>query len=62
MKGLLPLRNMSIMTKEKRLAEAVAVLVEEIHQSFPNVSTRPISPYAAQTSIPDSTTFTNSSA
>ena len=31
--------------KEKSLAEAVAILVEEIHRSFPNVSTRPISPY-----------------
>ena len=31
--------------KEKSLAEAVAILVEEIHKSFPTVSTRPISPY-----------------
>ena len=31
--------------KEKSLAEAVAILVEEIHRSFPNVSTRPIPPY-----------------
>jgi hypothetical protein len=33
------------MSKEKSLAEAVAILVEETHRSFPNVSTRPISPY-----------------
>jgi len=31
--------------REKSLAEAVAILVEEIHQSFPAVSTRPIPPY-----------------
>lgn len=31
--------------KEKSLAEAVAVLVEQIHKSFPIVSTRPIPPY-----------------
>jgi hypothetical protein len=31
--------------REKSLAEAVAVLVEEIHQSFPAVSTRPVPPY-----------------
>lgn len=31
--------------KEKSLAEAVAVLIEEIHKSFPVVSTRPIPPY-----------------
>jgi hypothetical protein len=31
--------------KEKSLAEAVAILVEEIHRSFPNVSTRPIPSY-----------------
>ena len=30
---------------EKGLAEAVAILVEEIHQSLPMVSTRPIPPY-----------------
>ena len=30
---------------KESLAEAVAILVEEIHRSFPNVSTRPISPY-----------------
>lgn len=31
--------------KEKSLAEAVAILVEEIHKSFPAVSTCPIPPY-----------------
>jgi uncharacterized protein (UPF0332 family) len=31
--------------REKSLAEAVAILVEEIHQSFPAASTRPIPPY-----------------
>lgn len=31
--------------KEKSLAEAVVILVEEIHQAFPVVSTRPIPPY-----------------
>jgi len=31
--------------RERSLAEAVAVLVEKIHQSFPRVSTRPIPPY-----------------
>jgi len=31
--------------RERSLAEAVAILVEEIHKSFPTVSTRPISPY-----------------
>lgn len=31
--------------KAKSLAEAVAILVEEIHQSFSTVSTRPIPPY-----------------
>jgi hypothetical protein len=31
--------------REKSLAEAVAILVEEIHKSFPAVSTRPIPPY-----------------
>lgn len=31
--------------RAKSLAEAVAILVEEIHQSFPAVSTRPIPPY-----------------
>ena len=37
---------MSVVAKHERsLAEAVAVLVEEIHQSFPTVSTRPLPPY-----------------
>lgn len=37
---------MSVLEKRERsLAEAVAILVEEIHKSFPTVSTRPISPY-----------------
>jgi len=31
--------------KAKSLAEAVAILVEEIHKSFPTVSTRPIPSY-----------------
>jgi hypothetical protein len=31
--------------REKRLAEAVAILVEEIHRSFPTASTRPIPSY-----------------
>jgi hypothetical protein len=31
--------------KAKSLAEAVAILVEEIHKSIPSVSTRPIPPY-----------------
>jgi hypothetical protein len=31
---------------DKRLAEAVAVLVEAIHHDFPMVSTRPFAPYA----------------
>jgi hypothetical protein len=30
--------------REKSLAEAVVILVEEIHRVFPNVSTRPIPP------------------
>jgi hypothetical protein len=30
---------------EKSLAEAVAILIEAIHKSFPVVSTRPIPPY-----------------
>lgn len=34
-----------IKKKEKSLAEAVAILIEEIHKSFPKVSTRPIPPY-----------------
>ena len=37
---------MSMVEKpEKSLAEAVAVLLEKIHRSFPVVSTRPIPPY-----------------
>lgn len=32
-------------TQEKRLAEAVALLVEAIHHAFPAVVTRPIPPY-----------------
>jgi hypothetical protein len=32
--------------REKRLAEAVAVLVEAIHHDFPMASTRPLAPYA----------------
>lgn len=31
--------------QDKRLAEAVALLVEAIHQAFPAVVTRPIPPY-----------------
>ena len=31
--------------KAKSLAEAVAILVEDIHKSFPTVSTRPIPSY-----------------
>lgn len=31
--------------REKSLTEAVAVLIEEIHKSFPVVPTRPIPPY-----------------
>ncbi len=31
--------------RERSLAEAVAILVEEIHRSFPAVSTHPIPPY-----------------
>lgn len=31
--------------REKRLAEAVVVLVEAIHHDVPTVSTRPLSPY-----------------
>jgi hypothetical protein len=30
--------------REKSLAEAIAVLVKEIHKSFPTVSTRPLPP------------------
>jgi hypothetical protein len=37
---------MSIAEKRQRsLAEAVAVLVEKIHQSFPTIATRPLPPY-----------------
>jgi len=31
--------------REKRLAEAVAVLVEAIHHDVPTASTRPLAPY-----------------
>jgi hypothetical protein len=31
--------------REKRLAEAVVVLVEAIHHDVPTVSTRPLAPY-----------------
>jgi len=31
--------------REKSLAEAVAILIEEIHKSFPIASTRPVPPY-----------------
>jgi len=31
--------------REKRLAEAVAILVEAIHHDVPGVSTRPLAPY-----------------
>ena len=30
---------------KESLAEAVAILIEEIHKSFPQTSTRPIPPY-----------------
>ncbi len=37
---------MSVVEKHERsLAEAVAILIEEIHQSFPAVSTCPLRPY-----------------
>jgi hypothetical protein len=37
---------MSVVDKRgKSLAEAVALLIEKIHQSFPTVSTLPIPPY-----------------
>ena len=37
---------MSVVEKQERsLAEAVAVLVEAIHQSFPMVTIRPLPPY-----------------
>jgi hypothetical protein len=35
----------AIEPREKRLAEAVAVLVEAIHHDVPTVSTRPLAPY-----------------
>ena len=34
-----------VQQQEKRLAEAVALFIEAIHQAFPAVATRPISPY-----------------
>ena len=34
-----------VSTQDKRLAEAVALFVEAIHQAFPAVVTRPIPPY-----------------
>lgn len=34
-----------VSVQDKRLAEAVALLVEAIHQAFPAVVTRPIAPY-----------------
>jgi len=36
----------SMVPPDKRLAEAVAVLVEAIHHDFPMASTRPLAPYA----------------
>lgn len=36
----------SMVQPDKRLAEAVAVLVEAIHHDFPMASTRPLAPYA----------------
>ncbi|MDH3598360.1 MAG: hypothetical protein OEU26_01830 [Candidatus Tectomicrobia bacterium] len=37
---------MSVIERQERsLAEAVALLVEAIHQSLPAVSTRPVPPY-----------------
>jgi len=36
----------SMVQPDKRLAEAVAVLVEAIHHAFPMASTRPLAPYA----------------
>jgi hypothetical protein len=39
-------KPMSVVEKQERsLAEAVAILVEEIHQAFPAASTRPLPPY-----------------
>ena len=34
-----------VSAQDKRLAEAVALFVEAIHQAFPAVVTRPIPPY-----------------
>ena len=34
-----------VSAQDKRLAEAVALLIEAIHQAFPAVATRPIPPY-----------------
>ena len=34
-----------VSAQDKRLAEAVALLVEALHQAFPAVATRPIPPY-----------------
>ena len=36
----------SMVQPDKRLAAAVAVLVEAIHHDFPMASTRPLAPYA----------------
>ena len=36
----------SMVQPDKRLAEAVVVLVEAIHHDFPLASTRPLAPYA----------------
>ena len=46
-----------VVIQERSLAEAVAILVEAIHQAFPAVSTRPLPPYededfALEVSIP----------
>ena len=35
----------AVNASDKRLAEAVAIFVEAIHQAFPAVVTRPILPY-----------------
>jgi hypothetical protein len=47
----------AVVRQERSLAEAVAILVEAIHQAFPVVSTRPLPPYededfALEVSIP----------
>jgi hypothetical protein len=34
-----------VSSQDKRLAEAVALLIEAIHQAFPAAITRPIPPY-----------------